>query len=518
MDLLPVGVSMIINNGEARARWRQWLGAHAISGRCATRVGEDRGRDGDRDGDGVDQAHPRMRAVLACEYLVMASNGHARTPAKGKHLAALSNGTHLTCQGCCSKRKMRRCLALQVSTAVDTYSRLHGMLWPASVAAPIPAAAAPPAPVPVPAHVVDAAAEALGQISLCAQAPDEVDVLAWNSAFPDKVHMVVALEALVAAAHVNAPIAAELKAARDKLYGLSRDGGERDDPSGSDSDDGEDSLSRGAGAAVDEDESAAGGGWRADRERDERDTALQKFRGCGMLLLNAVIEDTQQVHAKTDAMLNAVIMEYPVTPTRQWEEDREGLERIRELVSSFESAMQKMHLTRASRSMAPDDERDRDETAAHDYADVSRERGRERDLSSPSQKETDVDARARAAVGLLVPQLLKIESAQHGSTLAVEDEQRRHVEGLLIKSARAGHVGVCLFCVLFCGISLHARDDRANTALHLAAAQVVSLSPHRLIAFLRAPAVWMLDTFAAPHTLAACPRRARKPLSCGCLI
>ena len=46
-------------------------------------------------------------------------------------------------------------------------------------------------------HVVDAAAEVLCQMSLCAQAPDQVDVLAWNLAFPAHVHMVVALEALV---------------------------------------------------------------------------------------------------------------------------------------------------------------------------------------------------------------------------------------------------------------------------------------------------------------------------------
>jgi hypothetical protein len=109
MDLLPVGVSMIINSGAARACWRKWLGAHAISG---------------------------------------------------------------------SKKKMKACLAVELSKAHDAYSSIHTQLCQSAshAAAPTAPAGVPPSPVPIPAHVVDAAAEALCQMSVCAQAPDEVDV------------------------------------------------------------------------------------------------------------------------------------------------------------------------------------------------------------------------------------------------------------------------------------------------------------------------------------------------------
>jgi len=122
MDLLPVGVSMIINSGAARACWRKWVGAHAISG---------------------------------------------------------------------SKKKMKHCLAVEVAKTHEAYSSIHsGILtqlctaglrpsaYPAAHAASTPpaAAAVPPPPAPVPAHVVDAATEALCQMSLCAQAPEEIDV------------------------------------------------------------------------------------------------------------------------------------------------------------------------------------------------------------------------------------------------------------------------------------------------------------------------------------------------------
>jgi hypothetical protein len=412
MDLLPVGVSMIISSGEARAWWRKWLGAHAISG---------------------------------------------------------------------SRKKMKCCLAIELSRAIETYGSLHIKLFQTAGQEANLTASAPPPPVQVPAHVVDAAAEALGQMSLCAQASDEVDVLAWNSAFPDKVHMAVALEALVAAAQVNVPLSSEFKAARDKLYGLSKDGGEHD-LSGLDSDDDEDSFSRGPAGEIGDD-CAILMGVGADKDKDDSVAVLPKIRGCGMLLLNAVIEDTQHVHAKADAVLNAVIMEYPVTPTKAWEGHREGLSRIGDLVSAFESSMRRMHLARATRSAAPEEERERDEMGL-DEGDLARERMREKDSSSPSQRGAQVVSRdviiGSEAVGeKLTSEISTCQSPGAHPALtpvAIEDEQRCHVEQLLLKSARAGHVGVCLFCVLHCNISLESRDDRANTALHLAAAQVSRLS------------------------------------------
>jgi len=137
MDLLPVGASMIINSGAARACWRRWLGAHAISG-----------------------SKKKMKCCLAVE-LAKAHDTYSSIRTQVCHLTSSALPAHPSA----------------AAAAAATSAVASAAAPPAAVATMTAAAAAAvPVPVPVPAHVVDAAAEALCHMSLCAQAADEVDV------------------------------------------------------------------------------------------------------------------------------------------------------------------------------------------------------------------------------------------------------------------------------------------------------------------------------------------------------
>jgi len=136
MDLLPVGASMIINSGAARACWRRWLGAHAISG-----------------------SKKKMKCCLAVE-LAKAHDTYSSIRTQVCHLTSSALPAHPSA----------------AAAAAATSAVASAAAPPAVVATMTAAAAAVPVPVPVPAHVVDAAAEALCHMSLCAQTADEVDV------------------------------------------------------------------------------------------------------------------------------------------------------------------------------------------------------------------------------------------------------------------------------------------------------------------------------------------------------
>ena len=141
--------------------------------------------------------------------------------------------------------------------------------------------------------------------------------------------------------------------------------------------------------------------------------------------------------------------------------------------------MQELQLALTARSVAPDDEADekdealdreieqstpskvrsgcgKEEAGEEGAKQVGEERGHETKTRIPNQPPPQTHAPAAP-------------SPRHA-----EDEQRRCVE-LLLKSARAGHVGTCLYCVLLCGVSLSHQDDHGNTPLHCAAAQVLPL-------------------------------------------
>jgi hypothetical protein len=156
------------------------------------------------------------------------------------------------------------------------------------------------------------------------------------------------------------------------------------------------------------------------------------------------------------------------------------------------SISQKLQLTRASRSMAPDDA----STQTHEdhRRDVSKDHGRDRDVSdrdisrdssSPSKsgrggehaeeqevRSTQEDRDPNSQLSGSTSQHTNPGAGVYSQTNKGDDDHRRSVEGLLLKSAHAGNVGACLFCVLHCGVSLAAKDGRGNTVLHLAAAQV----------------------------------------------
>ena len=207
MDLLPVGVSMVINSAAARACWRKWLGAHAISG-----------------------SKKKMKACLAIElskaYAAYSSielskrdlivSKETCSIELSKAFAAYSS-IHLQTTwtqlcppvshpagvcvcvcvcvgvGVCVRAfvrvrvRVRVCVCVCVCVCeyvcvcvcVCVCVSLCVIYMYVGSTAPAPAqeiAGVPPSPEPIPAHLVDAAAEALCQMSLCAQAPDEVDV------------------------------------------------------------------------------------------------------------------------------------------------------------------------------------------------------------------------------------------------------------------------------------------------------------------------------------------------------
>ena len=404
MDLLPVGVSMIINNGAARACWRKWLGAHAISG---------------------------------------------------------------------SKKKLKWCLAVELSRTLETYGSIP-LLDPAlNTSVPLPNMLIPP-------HVVEAAAEALCLMSFCAQAPDEVDVLAWNVAFPGSVHMVVALEALVAAQTVFKPVLSSLRSARSHLYGVSAimrsgDGGtvfEENDVSCSASEDEDDASDSGKHVAATD----------SVEEKSERSVGLRKLRSCGIHLLKAVLEDTRDVHSKADLVLNAVVMEYPAALSKTWEDQREGLERIGGLVSFFHDAATRLQLSQAARSVASENETSRDEMGkdgereGYSKEGSAAHMGEQRSQIQLAQTMNHTSTLSKSSVattaGLEAEQTLmsKVAAESVAAEKAVAEE-RRSVEELLLKSAHSGQVGACLYYVLYCGVSLDIRDDRGNAAIHIAAAQ-----------------------------------------------
>ena len=142
--------------------------------------------------------------------------------------------------------------------------------------------------------------------------------------------------------------------------------------------------------------------------------------------------------------------------------------------------MQKLHVAQTVRSMAPDDETDE--------KDVPPDKEMDKSLLSPSHSDgcgkEDGGKEGAGPVGgggdetkTQVPNLALPQAPVPAppSPRHVEDDQRQCIEQFL-KSARAGHVGSCLYYVLFCEVSLSHQDDRGNTALHLAAAQVLPLT------------------------------------------
>jgi len=116
------------------------------------------------------------------------------------------------------------------------------------------------------------------------------------------------------------------------------------------------------------------------------------------------------------------------------------------------------------------------EKDTHAEKEGGRERGKEWEREKVRERERERDNATQSVPLLSAGARQATPIAAHKSlshSHMGEEQQRQIVEVLLLKSARAGHVGVCLYCVLYCGVSLAAVDERGNTALHLAASQVV---------------------------------------------
>ena len=142
------------------------------------------------------------------------------------------------------------------------------------------------------------------------------------------------------------------------------------------------------------------------------------------------------------------------------------------------------------------------EKDTHAEKEGGRERGKEWEREKVRERERERDNATQSVPLLSAGARQATPIAAHKSlshSHMGEEQQRQIVEVLLLKSARAGHVGVCLYCVLYCGVSLAAVDERGNTALHLAASQVV-----RRFLYLCVPALYVSMSLCLYVSMSLC--------------